>query len=645
MTRKTHLGLLVGMGLMCAFFVLLGIETLGDTDIYGDLPYYAVMFLATALTALRAAGYEPERRAWVLVTLSLGSDLIADFVENVFSLSAPSVADVIWLASYVFMLAALVDLGRLRLRPATRIIWLDGVIAVLTLSALASALFLPAILSTLPGSSLESAVTLAYPVADITMLATIFVILAMSGWRIDRGWQGLTAGVFVWTIGDVVFSYQDAMGTYSGGPVDLTWPLSALLIAFAAWQAPPEQVRQPSASRRAGSLANLCGFLALVVIVAGTLISVSEVAFYFSVAALCGLGVRLWLVRQENEQLLRVAATDALTGIGSRGKLATDAVEIERTQPSLTVAIFDLDGFKFYNDSFGHAAGDELLRRLAGRMAAAVGDHGNLYRIGGDEFVALLDQDLPASAALVEGIHQATRDRGESFEIQASMGTAAFPREGETIEAVMALADERMYAKKAITRTSARNQVHEALVRSIREREPELADHTDRVTNLSMAVARGFISDSDKLDVIWRAAQLHDVGKVAIPDSILQKPGPLDEEEVRLMRQHTLIGERIINASPALAPVGKLVRHSHEHWDGSGYPDQLSDTDIPLGSRIILVCDALDAMTGERPYCESIPMAEAFAELERCSGRQFDPEVVAAVIAESGASVPAPTAN
>ena len=111
------------------------------------------------------------------------------------------------------------------------------------------------------------------------------------------------------------------------------------------------------------------------------------------------------------------------------------------------------------------------------------------------------------------------------------------------------------------------------------------------------------------------------------------------------MDQHTLIGERIINASPALAPVGRLVRHSHEHWDGSGYPDHLSGTDIPLGSRIILACDALDAMTGERPYCEPMPVADAFAELERCSGTQFDPDVVAAVIAESGSPVPAPSAN
>ena len=274
-----------------------------------------------------------------------------------------------------------------------------------------------------------------------------------------------------------------------------------------------------------------------------------------------------------------------------------------------------------------------------------VGDHGNLYRIGGDEFVALIDQDRPAPAGLVERIRQATFDHGESFDIQASMGVADFPGEGETVEAVIALADERMYARKAITRTSARNQVHEALVRSIREREPELADHTDRVTRLSVAVARRFLSDSDQLDVIWRAAQLHDVGKVAIPDSILRKPGPLDEEELRLMNQHTLIGERIINASPALAPVGRLVRHSHEHWDGSGYPDRLSGADIPLGSRIILACDALDAMTGERPYCESVPLAEAVAELERCSGTQFDPDVVAAVIAESGTPVAAPTAN
>ena len=196
----------------------------------------------------------------------------------------------------------------------------------------------------------------------------------------------------------------------------------------------------------------------------------------------------------------------------------------------------------------------------------------------------------------------------------------------------MALADERMYLAKSITRTSARNQVHEALVRSLREREPELADHTDGVRSLAVSVARHFLEFPEDVDVIERAGQLHDVGKVAIPDAILFKPGPLDAQEKEMMRQHTVIGERIINASPALAPVGKLVRHSHEHWDGTGYPDGLAGDDIPLGSRIILACDAFDTMVSDRPYQVAKTDSEAIAELKRCSGLQFDPAVIEVLI-------------
>jgi HD-GYP domain-containing protein (c-di-GMP phosphodiesterase class II) len=162
----------------------------------------------------------------------------------------------------------------------------------------------------------------------------------------------------------------------------------------------------------------------------------------------------------------------------------------------------------------------------------------------------------------------------------------------------------------------------------LNERQPELHQHVRDVGLLATAIGRTYDLDSEQLDELRRAAELHDLGKLAIPDRILDKPGPLSEAEWRLIRQHTLIGERILNAAPALRPVARLVRSSHERWDGGGYPDRLAGRAIPLGSRIIAACDAFDAITSERAYDAARSRNEAVAELRRNAGSQFDPEVV-----------------
>jgi HD-GYP domain-containing protein (c-di-GMP phosphodiesterase class II) len=166
------------------------------------------------------------------------------------------------------------------------------------------------------------------------------------------------------------------------------------------------------------------------------------------------------------------------------------------------------------------------------------------------------------------------------------------------------------------------------LLRIMSERNRELGTHLDEVTGLAEAVAdRLGLSDEERAPLV-QAAALHDIGKAAIPDSILDKTGPLDAEEWEFMRRHTLIGERIMSAAPALIPASKLVRSSHERYDGEGYPDGLAGDAIPLGARIIAVCDAYDAMVSDRPYRSSLGSAQALAELRRCAGKQFDPEIV-----------------
>ena len=172
------------------------------------------------------------------------------------------------------------------------------------------------------------------------------------------------------------------------------------------------------------------------------------------------------------------------------------------------------------------------------------------------------------------------------------------------------------------------------MLRVLAERHPDLYEHGGVVAALARAVGERMGIAADQLDGIERAAELHDIGKIALPDAILNKPGPLDAEEWRSMRRHTLIGERMLSAMPALRSAATVVRSSHEHFDGKGYPDGLSGEQIPLASRIIFVCDAFHAMTSERPYEPAQSVESALAELSRCAGSQFDPAVVAAFLAE-----------
>ncbi len=218
------------------------------------------------------------------------------------------------------------------------------------------------------------------------------------------------------------------------------------------------------------------------------------------------------------------------------------------------------------------------------------------------------------------------------------------PVEALTPSEALALADERMYAEKA-ARPGTRRGTCDVLMQVLREREPELHDHSDGVTLLALAVGRRLGLSAEQLDEVARAAELHDIGKIAIPEAVLHKAGPLDDREWELMRQHTVIGDRILQASPAMRPVARLVRASHERWDGGGYPDRLAGEEIPLGARIVAVCDSYSAMTSDRPYQQEPATHErAIAELRRCAGSQFDPAVVDAFCAVTFTAVVGPPA-
>jgi two-component system, cell cycle response regulator len=301
------------------------------------------------------------------------------------------------------------------------------------------------------------------------------------------------------------------------------------------------------------------------------------------------------------------------------------------------IALFDLDGFKQYNDTFGHPAGDALLARLGERLGAAVEGIGTAYRMGGDEFCVLAAVDADRAVTIVELAAAALSDAGDAFAVRCSHGMALVPAEAFSPAEALRLADQRMYAHKASDSALTR-QSTDVLLKVLSERDSALREHLSGVAELAERIAVRLGLGEHEVKLIVLAAKLHDVGKTAIPDEILNKPGPLDQDEWEFMRSHTVIGERIVLAAPSLAQTAGLVRSSHERFDGTGYPDALDGRAIPLGASIIAVCDAFDAMVATRPYRAAMAPADAVAELRRCAGTQFDPLVVEAFCAVAAES-------
>jgi diguanylate cyclase (GGDEF)-like protein len=626
--------LVIGLGLLALQYIG-HISPGGSQRLYQTWFYEGLELLAALGCLVRAVVVRSERAAWLFIGLALLATTCGDILFDFWyggDPPFPSAADVAHLAFYPFLYVGIVLLLRRRVSTFSTSLWLDGLVAGAAAGALGASVIVEVVVNSTHGSRLVVLTNMAYPIGDVLLLALLVFVFSVTRWKPGRAWALIAAGLLFLTVGDALFLYGAAVGAYTEGTyIDLTWPLSLVLVALAAWQHPGRAARVQLQDRAMLGTPIVCGLVATGVLVAATQWPVHPLALFFAGAAIVLVLVRTTLTLRENGQLLedsrREALTDSLTGIANRRKLLLDlTAEIEHLHDGeqLMLVIFDLNGFKSYNDSFGHPAGDALLSRLAGKLTAAIAPAGRAYRMGGDEFCVL----LPASDLALQRAANALSENGDGFTVTAAYGAAVIPDDAETVTTALSVADERLYTHKELLAELRRGTAHEPLLRTLAEREPELRAHVADVSSLALRVGELLSLGRDDLEQLRLAAELHDVGKLAIPDVVLQKADPLDATEWDFIRSHTLIGQRILGAAPALRPIGVIVRSTHENWDGSGYPDRLSGEEIPLAARIVAACDAYSAMTSDRPYRAARTADDAVAELRRCAGRQFDPHVV-----------------
>ncbi|MDX6664825.1 MAG: hypothetical protein QOG68_1031 [Solirubrobacteraceae bacterium] len=421
----------------------------------------------------------------------------------------------------------------------------------------------------------------------------------------------------IYTLGATGVGYGREADQLAGRSEKITSTLDGMLSATS-----DEYAKRAAAARRQATLGSVGVILALLS------------GFGFFLVRSVRARSRAERLATENERLAAVnreeAVTDSLTGIRNRRGLTEDLeaqIRAADNHRPLILTLFDLDGFKEYNDTFGHPAGDTLLAQVGGQLATALAGMGTAYRIGGDEFCMLAPIGADGGDEIIRLAAAALTQTGEGFTVGCSHGTVWIPTEANSAEGALQLADQRMYSQKA-ARTSASRQTTDVLLQVLSECTAGPDDHISHVTRFARGAAERMGLPEHEVGRIALAAQLHDVGKCAIPDAILDKPGKLDAREWEFIHRHTVIGERIVLAAPALAHTAKLVRSSHERFDGTGYPDGLCGDAIPMGAAIIAVCDAFEAMTTERPYRAAITAAEALVELRRCAGTQFDPRAV-----------------
>lgn len=336
-------------------------------------------------------------------------------------------------------------------------------------------------------------------------------------------------------------------------------------------------------------------------------------------------------VAERTRELEYLSYHDQLTGLYNRRFFEKKVSHLDN--PSnwpLSVIMVDVNGLKLINDSLGHAIGDELLRRIAGILNKGTGENAVVSRLGGDEF-AILQPNMTRGEAdnCINNMRDlAAREDIHGLETSISFGCAVKEDENEHIEVILKLAEDLMYRKKLYEGPSMRSKTIDMIIRTLYEKNKREEEHSRRVAEIAQALGEAVGMSNENLKELETIGLLHDIGKIAIDEKVLNKEGALTDIEYDHIKRHPEIGFRILNTAYEMSDMADYILCHHEYWDGNGYPKGIRGEDIPIQSRIIAVADAYDAMTSARPYREAKTRAYAVNQLEQNAGSQFDPKLV-----------------
>lgn len=337
-------------------------------------------------------------------------------------------------------------------------------------------------------------------------------------------------------------------------------------------------------------------------------------------------------VKKELEERLEyLCYNDQLTGLYNRRYYEEElrSLDVKENYP-LTIVLGDVNGLKLINDSFGHVVGDELIKKSAQIIKNGCRSHDVVIRLGGDEFVILLPKtDTYEAEKIVENINNlAKKEKIQGLDISISFGYETKCHEDEMIQEIFIKAEDYMYKRKLFESSNMRGKTIDTIINTLNEKNKREEQHSVRVAELCELMGKNIGLPKRKIQELKNAGLLHDIGKIAIEENILNKPGRLTEDEYNEIKRHPEIGYRILSTVNEMSEIAKYVLSHHEMWNGEGYPKGIKDIDIPFESRIISIVDAYDAMTSERPYRKALSEEFAIEELKRNSGIQFDPELV-----------------
>jgi diguanylate cyclase (GGDEF)-like protein len=608
----------------------------------------------------------------------------------------PSAADVGYLGAVPLLLVGIVLLGSAsRLLARVRTV-LDGVALVLAICVLVWHQVLLPIYSDSEATVMEKVIGGAYPLTDLLLFFGLVAALSRNrGGRAGAVVWMFSGGLAVMLSADIAYGYLSLSDSYvSGSVIDLGWIFGYLIMGYSAALCAnsPTDVAIADEGERAMAgwrpmvplvliaimfaqllvvgfdwpLRNDITSVVLSVLVLGVVLARQAVVLVDNrrlnnslLEARHELEKRVEQLKIANRKLTWLSKTDDLTGIANhRALMEAFDDKMRRSAESgepMSIMMIDIDKFKLFNDTYGHPEGDRVLRQLARIMRKTFRKGDVVGRYGGDEFMAIMPRaDREAAVSRANRLLKAASDagfqvrQGQPVPLAISIGLAAYPEDSRQREELLAYADASLYQAKqtggnnvVVAHSASEGGLFEgrgtlgvldALVLAVDRKDRYTRSHSQR--NAEFAVDLGSaIGMSDAGAAALRVAGLlHDVGKIGIPDEILQKPGPLTDMERAVMREHVSLSNLIIHGVPNLQDVSDAVYCHHERWDGKGYPRGLKGKEIPLQGRIMAVVDAYSAMIMDRPYRKALSHEEAIAELRRCSGTQFDPMLVAQFI-------------